>query len=91
MPDRIRDQLAHVPMGMRIEVTDSGESASEPVLCSDDPDRTSGCGLFLVARLAERWGVQSDRTTTVWCELAPPFGPQGGLCLMGLGGDGWAL
>jgi hypothetical protein len=69
MPDRIRDQLAHVPMGMRIEVTDSGESASEPVLCSDDPDRTSGCGLFLVARLAERWGVQSDRTTTVWCEL----------------------
>jgi anti-anti-sigma factor len=59
----------HVPMGMRIEVTDSGESTSEPVLRSGTEARTSGWGLFLVARLAERWGVERDQTTTVWCEL----------------------
>jgi anti-sigma regulatory factor (Ser/Thr protein kinase) len=70
-PDRgwVHLVVHQVPMGMRIEVTDSGESASEPVLRGDDPNRTSGWGLFLVARLAERWGVMSDQTTTVWCEL----------------------
>jgi anti-anti-sigma factor len=61
--------IHQVPTSMRIEVTDSGESANEPVLHAGDEDRTSGWGLFLVARLAERWGVTSDQTTTVWCEL----------------------
>ena len=70
-PDRgwVHVAIFQVPMGMRIEVTDSGESANEPVLRSEDENRTSGWGLFLVARLAERWGVESDETTTVWCEL----------------------
>ena len=70
-PDRgwVHVVVHRVPMGMRIEVTDSGESGGAPVLRADDADRTSGWGLFLVARLADRWGVQSDRTTTVWCEL----------------------
>jgi len=61
--------IHHVPTSMRIEVTDSGESESEPVLRVGDEERTSGWGLFLVARLADRWGVESDHTTTVWCEL----------------------
>ena len=61
--------IHQVPTSMRIEVTDSGESENEPVLHTGGEDRTSGWGLFLVARLAERWGVTSDQTTTVWCEL----------------------
>ena len=51
------------------EVTDGGpgfDPASTPEPGTDD----SGWGLFLVERLAHRWGVnQSDDQTRVWFEL----------------------
>jgi anti-sigma regulatory factor (Ser/Thr protein kinase) len=55
-----------------------GKSAVLTEVCADGPpfdpqpsdDQNDGWGLFLVERLAERWGVDKDRgATRVWFEL----------------------
>jgi anti-sigma regulatory factor (Ser/Thr protein kinase) len=49
------------------EVTDAGPGFDPPARAAKDG---TGWGLFLVERLAERWGVnQSDAGTKVWFEL----------------------
>ena len=53
---------------LRVEVHDPG-GGFVPRAPSPDPVRPSGWGLFLVAELADRWGVDSDDTTLVWFEL----------------------
>jgi serine/threonine-protein kinase RsbW len=53
---------------LRVEVHDPG-GGFVPKAPSPDPVRPSGWGLFLVAELADRWGVDSDDTTLVWFEL----------------------
>jgi anti-sigma regulatory factor (Ser/Thr protein kinase) len=58
---------------VRIEVTDSGEGGGVPLMADVDPSRTSGWGLFLVDKLAQRWGVSGGGTTTVWCEIDLPW------------------
>jgi anti-sigma regulatory factor (Ser/Thr protein kinase) len=45
-------------------------SANRPQLRIADADSESGRGLFLVAALADDWGVSPDGTTT-WCTLSP--------------------
>jgi anti-anti-sigma factor len=55
---------------LRIEVSDSNGSETEPHIPERDPNRTSGWGLMLVEKLASRWGVSNTGVTTVWCELA---------------------
>jgi anti-sigma regulatory factor (Ser/Thr protein kinase) len=51
------------------EVTDAGPGFDTPATVRASNDGT-GWGLFLVERLAERWGVnQSDAGTKVWFEL----------------------
>lgn len=54
---------------LRVDVTDSGEGfVSRPGAL--DSDREGGYGLFLVERLARRWGVVRQRSTTrVWFEF----------------------
>jgi anti-sigma regulatory factor (Ser/Thr protein kinase) len=56
---------------LRVEVHDPGggfaPSAPEP-----DPTRPSGWGLYLVAELSDRWGVDSDDATSVWFEFDRP-------------------
>jgi serine/threonine-protein kinase RsbW len=56
---------------LRVEVHDPGGGfvPSEP---EPDPARPSGWGLYLVAELADRWGVDSDDVTLVWFELDRP-------------------
>ena len=56
---------------LRVEVHDSGAGfvPSEP---APDPARPSGWGLYLVAELADRWGVDSNDRTRVWFEVDPP-------------------
>ena len=56
------------PRIVRVEVEDGGPGF-EPILGDGDADRNSGWGLQLVDRLAARWGVVADSTTTVWFEL----------------------
>jgi anti-sigma regulatory factor (Ser/Thr protein kinase) len=53
---------------LRVEVHDPG-GGFVPSAPSPDPARPSGWGLYLVAELADRWGVDSDDTTLVWFEL----------------------
>jgi anti-sigma regulatory factor (Ser/Thr protein kinase) len=51
------------------EVTDAGPGFDPAKTGSPRSDNT-GWGLFLVERLAERWGVEKDRNgTKVWFEL----------------------
>ena len=52
-----------------VEVADEGPGF-EPAARLDDQDQSSGWGLFLVDRLADRWGVAREhRGTRVWFEL----------------------
>ena len=53
---------------VRIEVTDHGEgfTPGPRVGALDEP---GGFGLFLVGRLADRWGVETNDATTVWFVL----------------------
>jgi len=52
----------------RVEVHDPG-GGFVPTAPAPDPARPSGWGLYLVAELADRWGVDSDEATLVWFEL----------------------
>ena len=66
--DSVLLRIAKRPSGIRIEVADWGrgfkiQPRSIPL------DQAGGWGLPLVARLAERWGVQTGPPTTVWFEL----------------------
>lgn len=53
---------------LRVEVTDDGRGfafAPRTAASADD----SGWGLYLVERIADRWGISADPATTVWFEL----------------------
>ena len=56
---------------LRVEVHDPG-GGFVPRTPSPDPTRPSGWGLYLVAELADRWGVDSAETTLVWFEFDRP-------------------
>jgi serine/threonine-protein kinase RsbW len=56
---------------VRVEVHDPG-GGFVPRAPAPDPARPSGWGLYLVAELADRWGVDSDDRTLVWFELDRP-------------------
>ena len=57
---------------VRIEVSDPGNDGE--VAPREPGPKGGGYGLFLVERLAKRWGVDRRNGTTVWCELAPEPG-----------------
>ncbi|MEX2420313.1 MAG: ATP-binding protein [Actinomycetota bacterium] len=56
---------------VRVEVEDGG-TGFEPPTYAARSERDAGWGLMLVDRLADRWGVSSGRTTTVWFEIDRP-------------------
>jgi anti-sigma regulatory factor (Ser/Thr protein kinase) len=53
---------------IRVEVRDSG-SGFEPRPRDLDRSRPGGWGLYLVDRLADRWGVARNHFTRVWFEI----------------------
>jgi serine/threonine-protein kinase RsbW len=53
---------------VRVEVVDHGHGFI-PAPRSGALDEPGGYGLFLVGSLADRWGVETNRGTTVWFEL----------------------
>ena len=55
---------------VRITVSDHG--AGFDLGGPPQPGDASGWGLFMVDRLADRWGVDSDGDTCVWFELMRP-------------------
>jgi anti-sigma regulatory factor (Ser/Thr protein kinase) len=66
--DAIELVIELADMTLRVEVRDPG-GGFVPSAPSPDPARPSGWGLYLVAELADRWGVDSDDETLVWFEL----------------------
>lgn len=65
--DEIEFRLVITPRGLLIAVNDG--SAERPRLNVVDASSETGRGLFLVAALADDWGVCPDGTTT-WCTLS---------------------
>ena len=64
----IRVKVSVMETHVRVSVVDSGpgfEASPESV----KPGVDGGWGLFLVERLADRWGTDGDGATTVWFEL----------------------
>jgi len=53
---------------VRAEITDPG-TGFEPGPAEPKADRTGGWGLYLIDRLADRWGVCHEPHTQVWFEL----------------------
>ena len=53
----------------RVDVIDGGRGFVPPGP-PPDPGRAGGWGLVVVDRLADRWGVETDRGTRVWLEFS---------------------
>lgn len=53
---------------VRVEVSDPG-GGFEPDERQGDLELEGGWGLYLVDRLADRWGVANDEGTQVWLEM----------------------
>lgn len=60
------------PGYVRIAVYDEGVGFDAPLHPSPRGEGTSGWGLFLVEKLAQRWGTTSAPNAHVWFELATP-------------------
>jgi len=64
----IRVKVSVMDTAVRVSVVDSGpgfERSPDPA----KPGVDGGWGLFLVERLADRWGTDGEGATTVWFEL----------------------
>lgn len=62
-------KVALTDPAVHVEVTDEGPGF-EPTSRDERADRESGWGLFLVDRLADRWGVNCHQgATRVWFDL----------------------
>ena len=58
---------------LRLEVTDAGDGF-EPAVAKPDPGQPGGSwGLWIVAQVADRWGVDTSHSTRVWCEFDRPL------------------
>ena len=67
--DKVTLKVEVGPRAVRTEVTDPGPGF-DPAETGSPRDDHSGWGLFLVERLAERWGVaRAGSATRVWFEL----------------------
>ena len=62
--------VAGCPGGVRIEVHDHGSGFDTPADPQPSPEGTSGWGLFLVQKIARRWGTERGPDSHVWFELA---------------------
>jgi anti-sigma regulatory factor (Ser/Thr protein kinase) len=60
---------------LHVEVRDPGGGFELQPRISGTGDRDSGWGLYLVGRIAERWGVSADGSTLVWFDIPLRRGP----------------
>lgn len=54
---------------IRVEVTDSGPGFDPKDRPELDLESMGGRGLYLVERIADRWGVENGDRTVVWFEI----------------------
>ena len=66
--DRIRLRVMALSEVVHVEVCDTGPGFA-PALGDADPEATSGRGLYLLDRIADRWGVRTDERACVWFEI----------------------
>ena len=67
----IRVKVSVMETHVRVSVVDSGPGFARDAEHAK-PGIDGGWGLFLVERLADRWGTDGDGATTVWFELDRP-------------------
>ena len=65
--ERFEVRLDVTPDRLRLEVHDEGGGFEPKITPSDDG--TGGYGLFIVDRLASRWGVERDAGGVIWLEV----------------------
>ena len=65
--DRFEVRLEVRPDVVRLEVHDEGDGFEPEIAPSDDG--SGGYGLYIVDRLADRWGVERDAGGVTWVEL----------------------
>ena len=65
---RIHVRVSVTSAAVRVSVVDSGPGF-DPNPKAIRPDDDAGWGLFLLDRLADRWGMDKNGPTTVWFEL----------------------
>jgi anti-sigma regulatory factor (Ser/Thr protein kinase) len=65
--ERFEVKLDVGPDTLRLEVHDEGDGFVPKI--APTRDGTGGYGLFLVDRLASRWGVERDEGGVIWLEL----------------------
>jgi anti-sigma regulatory factor (Ser/Thr protein kinase) len=63
---------ALTPERLRVEVHDHGPGPADPSPRPPSRGSGGGRGLYLVERLADRWGVRREPWTAVWFEIALP-------------------
>ncbi|HEY7283256.1 MAG TPA: ATP-binding protein [Actinomycetota bacterium] len=61
--------------GVRLEVIDGGRGFDRPDVVVRDPAHQGGWGLYIVDRIADRWGVVRESGTRLWLEI--DTGPDG--------------
>lgn len=69
--DEVRIHVRATPEAVRVEVADHGRGF-DPAGVSG-PGDAGGYGLFLVKRIASRWGVEPTDGVNVWFELDEPY------------------
>ncbi len=65
--DSFEVRLELGPERVRLEVRDEGAGFQPSIQPSEDG--TGGYGLYIVDRLADRWGVERDPGGVIWLEL----------------------
>jgi serine/threonine-protein kinase RsbW len=58
------------PDRVRVEVADRGPGFDPNALEEPSPEKVGGWGLFLLKKLADRWGVARNHLNRVWFELS---------------------
>jgi anti-sigma regulatory factor (Ser/Thr protein kinase) len=56
---------------LRVEVRDAGDGFDPTPTRPNPSPSDDGWGLWIVAQLADRWGIDTSRSTRVWCEFEP--------------------
>lgn len=75
--DEVAIRVAAEPNRVMVAVTDPGRGFP-PGRDAPRIDPDSGWGLYLVNRIADRWGIADDGFTKVWFELRRPPGGDSG-------------
>lgn len=62
------------PKTLHVEVHDPGPGFDVPV-AAESADLGAGWGLYLLGRIADRWGIEGGPSTCVWFEMDLPVSP----------------